>query len=80
MNLFEIYYNAIANRYNTDMEGAEEILKKYIGELKDELDASDDEHAKELWNDHFCGATYPSTEDFLLSIIMFGENPYIPKK
>ncbi len=80
MNIFEIYYTAIANKYDTNFEGAEKIVEKFIKDLKKEIDESDDENAKNLWNEEFCGEEYPDAETFLGVIFMFGQNPFIPKK
>ncbi|MBE6751323.1 MAG: hypothetical protein E7556_02235 [Ruminococcaceae bacterium] len=80
MNIFEIYYNAVANSYDTDLDGAKEIIEKFIKELKKELDESDDEKVKTLWYEEFAGKEYPDAEEFLATIFMFGKNPFIPKK
>ena len=80
MNIFEIYYTAVANSYDTDFDGAKEIITKFIKDLKKEIDESDDEEVKILWNEEFRGEEYPDVEDFLGAIFMFGHNPFIPKK
>ncbi|MBE6815222.1 MAG: hypothetical protein E7522_07225 [Ruminococcaceae bacterium] len=80
MNIYEVYYTAIANRYNTDIDGAKEIIEKYLKDLKKEIDESDDEKVKTLWYEEFAGKEYPDAEEFLNSIYLFGENPFIPKK
>ena len=80
MNFLQIYYTAVANKYDTDFEGAEKIIEKFIKDLKKEIDESDDEKVKKLWNDEFCGEEYPDAEAFLGVIFMFGQNPFIPKK
>ncbi len=80
MNIFEIYYTAVANSYDTDFEGAKDIIAKFIKNLKKEIDESDDEEIKTRWEDYFEGEDYPDVEDFLTVIFMFGHNPFIPKK
>ena len=80
MNIFEIYYTAVANSYDTDFDGAKEIIAKFIKDLKKEIDESDDEEVKILWNEEFGGEEHPDVEDFLGAIFMFGHNPFIPKK
>lgn len=49
MNFLEIYYTAIANKFDTDTIGAKKILENYIMELKRDLDNSNDDEAKRLW-------------------------------
>lgn len=80
MNIFEIYYTAVANKYDTDFDGAKGIIAKFIKNLKKEIDESDDEEVKILWNEEFRGEEYPDVEDFLAVIFLFGDNPFIPKK
>ncbi len=80
MNIFEIYYNAVANSYDTDFDGAKEIIEKFIKDLKKEIYESDDDEVKTRWNDFFEGEENPDVEDFLTVIFMFGKNPFIPKK
>lgn len=80
MNVFEIYYTAVANSYNTDFDGAKEIIAKFIKDLKKEIDESDDEEVKTRWEDYFEGEEHPDVEDFLTVIFMFGYNPFILKK
>lgn len=80
MNVFEIYYTAVANSYNTDFDGAKEIIAKFIKDLKKEIDESDDEEVKTRWEDYFEGEEDPDVEDFLTVIFMFGYNPFILKK
>lgn len=78
MNFWESYYTYIADRFNTDIDGAKKIIKIYIKELKQRIDNSDDERAKQLWLEEFNGVSYPEPDDFLASIFLFGENPFIP--
>lgn len=80
MNFLEIYYTAIANKFDTDTIGAKKILENYIMELKRDLDNSNDDEAKRLWFEEFQGKPHPSTDDFLSAIFLFGSNPFIPKK
>ena len=49
-------------------------------DLKKEIDESNDEEVKILWNEEFGGEEYPDVEDFLGAIFMFGHNPFIPKR
>ncbi len=79
MNFYEIYYNEIAKRCGTDSDGAKVVLEKYIILLKEQIDKSSDEHIKTLWYEEFNGKEYPTTDEFLEAIFLFGENPFIPK-
>lgn len=80
MNFLEIYYTAIANQFNTDLIGAKKILENYIMDLKRDIDNSNDDKAKKLWLEEFQGIAYPTTDDFLSVIFLFGSNPFIPEK
>jgi len=83
MTLYEMYYtavyNAISKKYCTDIKGAKEIVEKYITELKEKIDNSQDEHAKQFWIDEFGDKAHPTADEFLETIFLFGENPFIPK-
>ncbi len=79
MNIFEMYYTAVANSYDTDVDGAKDIIAKFIKDLKKEIDESGDEKVKKLWYEEFNGEEYPDVEAFLGAIFMFGHNPFIPK-
>lgn len=80
MNFSEKYYTAIANQFNTDLIGAKKILENYIMDLKRNIDNSNDDKAKKLWLEEFQGTAYPTTDDFLSVIFLFGSNPFIPEK
>ncbi len=80
MNFLDIYYTAITNTYNTDVDGAKEIIEKYLRDLKKEIDESDDEKVKTLWYEEFAGKDYPTADEFLTTIFLFGSNPFIPKR
>ncbi len=80
MNFYEIYYNEISKRCNTDLNGAKIVLEKYIILLKERIDKSNDEHIKTLWYEEFGGKEYPTADEFLEAIFLFGENPFIPRK
>ena len=79
MNFYEFYYNEIAKRCGTDSNGAKVVLEKYIILLKERIDKSSDEHIKTLWYEEFNGKEYPTTDEFLEAMFLFGENPFIPK-
>lgn len=49
-------------------------------ELKRDIDNSNDDKAKKLWLEEFQGIAYPTTDDFLSVIFLFGSNPFIPEK
>ena len=74
MNIFEIYYTAVANSYDTDFDGAKEIIAKFMKDLKKEIDESEDEEVKILWNEEFGGEDTPmlkiSLVRFLCSVII----------
>lgn len=80
MNFIDIYYTAVANKYDTDFNGAKEIIAKFIKDLKREINESEDEKAKTLWHEEFRGKECPSVEEFLSSVFLFGNNPFIPNK
>ncbi len=80
MNFLDNYYMIISERYNTDFDGAKDIIAKFIKDLKKEIDDSDDEKVKIMWYEEFNGEEYPDVEAFLGAIFMFGHNPFIPKK
>ena len=80
MNFYEIYYDEIAKRCGTDLAGAKVVLEKYIVLLKEKIDKSDNEHLRTLWREEFNGKDYPTVEEFLESIFLFGENPFVPEK
>lgn len=80
MNFWDEYYSYIVNRFDTDAVGAKKIMKIYIKELKQRIDNSEDERAKQLWFEEFNGVVYPEPDEFLASLFLFGENPFIPEK
>ena len=79
MNFLDSYYKIISEHYNTDVDGAKDIIAKFIKDLKKEIDESDDEKVKKLWYEEFNGEEYPDVEAFLGAIFLFGNNPFIPK-
>lgn len=79
MNFYEKYYNVISTKYDTDLDGAKIVLEKYIILLKEQIDKSNDEHIKTLWYEEFNGKEYPTPDEFLETIFLFGENPFIPR-
>ncbi len=80
MNFLEIYYTAIANKYNTDFLGAKKIVEDYIIALKTDVDNSGDDKIKTLWLEEFQGKSHPTADEFLSTIFLFGENPFTPQK
>lgn len=80
MNLIEGIYNIIAKRYNTDLDGAREIVVNYLKDLKKEIDESDDEKSKELWYEDFGDTDDPDPDWYVLSTALVGHNTYAPKK
>lgn len=79
MNLIDYYYNLIAKAFNTDMVGAKETLCRYIEDLKERIDNSDDEMSKLFWYEEFGEASLPDPDTFLVLLFMSGNNPFIPK-
>ncbi len=65
MNFYEIYYNEIANRCGTDLDGAKVVLEKYIILLKERIDKSNDEHIKTLWYEEFNSKESPTQEELI---------------
>lgn len=80
MSFLDDYYNCIASSYNTDTIGAKKVVEKYIKDLKEEIDKSDDVKVKVLWNEEFNGVLYPEPDEFLSSVFLYGKNPFIPQK
>ena len=80
MNFLDGYYSCIANNFDTDTIGAKKIVEIYIKDLKRRIDESNDVKVKELWNEEFNGVLYPEADEFLSSIFLYGENPFIPQK
>ncbi len=79
MNLIDYHYNLIAKAFNTDMIGAKETLCRYIEDLKERIDNSDDEKAKIFWYEEFGEASLPDPDTFLVLLFMSGNNPFLPK-
>ena len=80
MNFYDKYYNKIAERCGTDIDGAKFLFRQYIANLKLSIDDSDDENKKRLWREVFGEDEYPSTDDFLTTIFIYGKNPFTFKE
>ena len=80
MNLIEGIYNIIAKSYNTDLDGAKEIVAKFLKDLKKEIDESGDEKLKTLWYEDFGDTPDPDPDWYVLSTFLVGHNPYTSKK
>ncbi len=79
MNLVDYHYYLIAKAFHTDMVGAKEMLCRYIEDLKERIDNSNDENAKIRWYEEFGNSPCPDPDGFLVILFMAGHNPYIPK-
>ena len=65
---------------NKNYKNAKIVSQKYIILLNEGIDKSNDEHIKTLWYEEFGGKEYPTADEFLEAIFLFGENPFIPRK
>ena len=80
VNIYDKYYNKIAVRCGTDIDGAKFLLRRYIANLKLSIDDSDDEYKKRLWREEFGEDVYPTTDNFLTTIFIYGKNPFTFKE
>lgn len=80
MNLYDQYYNRLAEKLGLDIDDVKFFIRLYIANLKVEIEESEDEFRKELWRNEFGEDQYPTTDDFLTTLFIFGKNPFIPNK
>lgn len=71
-------YNLIAKEFHTDIIGAKETVCRYIEDLKERIDNSDDEKTKLFWYEEFSYNPYPDPDEFIALLFVIGENPFIP--
>lgn len=53
MNIIDTYYYLIAKEFHTDIIGVKETVCRYIEDLKERIDNSDDEKTKLFWYEEF---------------------------
>ncbi len=80
MNIIDNCYNLIAKEFHTDIIGAKETVCRYIEDLKEDIDKSDDEKAKQYWYEEFSNEAYPTPDEFIALLFVIGENPFKPQK
>lgn len=78
MNIIDTYYYLIAKEFHTDIIGAKETVCRYIEDLKERIDNSDDEKAKSFWYEEFSDNPYPDPDEFIALLFILGSNPFTP--